>query len=389
LIASALFTEYRQAAGAAFFASGIFGAAVPGAFIFFIANTLMPGGTWLCWSPCMALYLAFDEHYVSAGRDYWTALAVVLILALAGIAGACLLLPRVWRDETPFNPLAAWLARKRKKGLAGAPPEPRLALADMDPFLWLGLRNANAKRSTRIALIMMAPLVIWFFTTSTIGFKTIDNVLSKSVWAMVVWTAIMLGFASHVLFKFRMAFDACARLNEDRASGALELLLATPVEDTAMISGHRAAAKKKFQEALKNLFAFNIFIATLSAICHEQVDIGKSEIPLFVLIFLGGAVLLVLDSWAIFWVGAWQGFKSRNLNRAVLVTLGQVTGPGWLALPLLILAFSSFRSSGSGFTVILLWMMFNALVAAVAGSRARAKLAPGLRALMQRDERPR
>jgi len=271
----------------------------------------------------------------------------------------------------------------------GAPPEPRLALADMDPFLWLGLRNANAKRSTRIALIMMAPLVIWFFTTSTIGFKTIDNVLSKSVWAMVVWTAIMLGFASHVLFKFRMAFDACARLNEDRASGALELLLATPVEDTAMISGHRAAAKKKFQEALKNLFAFNIFIATLSAICHEQVDIGKSEIPLFVLIFLGGAVLLVLDSWAIFWVGAWQGFKSRNLNRAVLVTLGQVTGPGWLALPLLILAFSSFRSSGSGFTVILLWMMFNALVAAVAGSRARAKLAPGLRALMQRDERPR
>jgi hypothetical protein len=150
---------------------------------------------------------------------------------------------------------------------------------------------------------------------------------------------------------------------------------------------HWAATRKKFLGALKVYLAANILAAILSAFFYENLALGKYDAPAFVVIFVGGGLLLLVDAWAIFWVGTWQGFQARSQTRAVLATLARVVIPGWASLPLLIVGISLMLRSHSVLAIFIPWMMLNGCIALITGLMARAKLAPGLRAIVEKDNR--
>ena len=56
----------------------------------------------------------------------------------------------------------------------------------------------------------------------------------------------------------------------------------------------------------------------------QDLAMGLEERALFRTIFLGGALLLPLDFYALSWMGMLMGLRSKSHSRAVLSTLGRV-----------------------------------------------------------------
>src|SRR6185436_7997382 len=67
-------------------------------------------------------------------------------------------------------------------------------------------------------------------------------------------------FGVHVLVKVLVAWDASRRYAEDRGSGALEMLLCCPVEETAIWRGWLASLKRTYLAPLATLVALELGI---------------------------------------------------------------------------------------------------------------------------------
>src|SRR6185295_7681410 len=88
---------------------------------------------------------------------------------------------------------------------------------------------------------------------------------SSSRWAKgPAFTVLMFtAFGMHFLLKVFIALEASRRLNEDRRSGALELLLVTPLSLRQIISGQALALRKMFISAMAIVVMVNIFMLWL------------------------------------------------------------------------------------------------------------------------------
>jgi hypothetical protein len=98
---------------------------------------------------------------------------------------------------------------------------------------------------------------------------------------------------------------------------------------------------------------------------------------------VGGGVLLLLDFFALSWVGMHMGLRCRRHHRAVLATLVWVLLPPWLAILAIFLYLNLARGmSSSQMTVVWqLWIGLGVLTSVWLGLRARSRVLTGFRKL--------
>ena len=122
-------------------------------------------------------------------------------------------------------------------------------LGDRDPFEWLASRSKSERflawACVGISIIHVGGTVISARSTNT----HVSTGMALSVYS---------GFFAHLLFKYLVAMKACRRLGEDRASGALELLLSTPAKDEQILKGLRAGAVSLLGLPMAAVMAGNI-----------------------------------------------------------------------------------------------------------------------------------
>ena len=189
-----------------------------------------------------------------------------------------------------------------------------------------------------------------------------------------------MAFAFHVLFKCIVITEATRRLSEDRQSGALELLLVTPLPPTAIIAGQKAALTRCFRSSKVMLAVMNLLLICLALLTRSM---GGSERLVFVTMFIGGILLLFADCFVIGPVAAWSALTTQRHARAILKTIRIVLLPSWVA----ILLFWFFAVSSRGLTsetvhaMVVVWIILGLFVDGVVMGLARAQLGANFRAM--------
>ena len=102
----------------------------------------------------------------------------------------------------------------------------------------------------------------------------------------------------------------------------------------------------------------------------------------FCVLFLGGAVMLLVDFYALNWIGMWMAMRTKRHHRAVLATLARAMLVSWLAILFFMLIASaggSGRKSAEAIVLTVLWCSLGAVVDFMFATRAKVKLLLALR----------
>jgi hypothetical protein len=152
-----------------------------------------------------------------------------------------------------------------------------------------------------------------------------------------------------LLVLIRLASQASYPLAEARRSGAIEMMLLTPLNPNCLITGQLVSLRDQFLPALGLLFIASAFIISFQ---HGVVEAAGSLILLCV--FWGFITLLTATVTAF---GMWMGLREKSPNAAFFKTVAFTLLPillgwcfvTWFALPIayiVLLAISIDRLTG-------------------------------------------
>jgi ABC-type Na+ efflux pump permease subunit len=131
----------------------------------------------------------------------------------------------------------------------------------------------------------------------------------------------------HYLLKFAVAAEACQALGGERRQGTLELLLITPAGEDVIVRGQLLALKRRYAFPVLFILAFQALLGLTGLPRLEPFEqLG------FAVILLAATVWLVVDLYALAWVGLWCGLRAPHTSQAIRQTLMGVLLLPWAAV---------------------------------------------------------
>jgi ABC-type transport system involved in cytochrome c biogenesis permease component len=317
-------------------------------------------------------------------NDFWLSLGTTSALSVLGITFACLWLPRSWQDTGSVKRTDK-LSEKLQATID--PPDQRTrwrtALLDQNPFLWLCARKR------------LGPVLLWL----TLGF-------AGAAWIAGAWryprdffdtgTYVVTAFVSHLALKLWFTVEACRRFADDRQSGALELLLSTPLDPQTILRGQHLALRRMFLWPVLALLAMDAFfvLAASSNVTTSNSTMSGDQLQEFIFMFLAGILVFLVDLVTIAWLGPWLALNARTGAKAASGVVLRVLVAPWFAFWATLLAMVPvlfFRSSISEEFLLFVWAAICVGIDAFWFVRARNGLNKSFRdiATTRFDARPR
>lgn len=252
-----------------------------------------PHPAWFIPSPAYTSFIAFDAPFNSLGFNYYyESLFCTQLLAWLCLGLACWIVPRTWQDKEAKQARGPSWWRQ----LQGRSPQMNLFIRrhflDINPILWLTARDRIKFGAVWIALLGGALFWLWY------SIKYPNEVREEEGF---VFTAL----AYHTLLKLWIASEAGRRMALDRRSGALELILSTPLSVKSILSGQFMALRQQFLIPALVVLLFDVMFLLASRLDNEMLWIWSA-----------GIIVFIADMVTLAWVGLWMGLTSRNAGRA-------------------------------------------------------------------------
>jgi len=277
-------------------------------------------------SPMTGTLLAFENNYRKSGYQglgvasgafvYWSSVCCTLALSvlLVGISGW--LLRRVWR---------------RAEAVAGVPKPPRPEAG----FMINKLRWTRAMESTPLHWLAARELGegLWlrWVRWGTLLFFAIMLVISvtTSFWEGGYIMAFCSAYGLHLLTRIQLALAATRHLIEDRRSGALELVLTTPVQEAEVVRAHHQSLKRGFLRPLLLLLGMNGLLELAVILFPEQLHMGGGAWAVFTSLFMAGAVVTPADFVTLRWLALRESLRQSNQLKAAGRAFGWLVAGAW------------------------------------------------------------
>lgn len=313
-------------------------------------------------SPGAAFTFAFDIQYAGHGDAFLLSLVITHGLSWIFLVAACLVVPRSWQDKAATVTQLRWRDRWLRWSLGDSAERAqyRARLLDVNAFYWLASRSR------------IKPAVIW---------AVIGVLASGWLWGWMRfgsdWTEPMVfvvtGLILNTMLKGWFAGEACAQLAEDRRTGALELLLSTPLDVRQVLHGQFLALCRQFLWPV--IFAVTVEIIFLVAGFNRL----HGDQTMWVFVWISGLIVLVADFAALFHVCLWQSLTARNANRANSAAVVRIMALPWIIYVVFVVIIGTLNIAGSMGSIdenvfVFLWLMISLIVDAFFGLRARLKL---------------
>jgi len=283
----------------------------------------------LLFSPAYTSIMAFDASYRSAKAlavpPYYISLLGINVLAWVFLAIACVAIARVWQDKVAgaANSPRAQRWREWRFGQSPARLASRRLWLARNPFVWLAGRDQM--KSLLVWLFLGISAVLWFWGLS----------VHKRNWTNE-FVYISTGFILHTMLKFWLAGEACRQFGQDQRSGALELILSTPLSVRKIVQGQLIALLRQFAGPVLVILVVDYLF--LRALRHSRE---------WVLTWVAGMSAFVADLITLAWVGMWLGLRSRSLHRASAAAIVRVMFLPWMVFGLSMTALAIFVQSHS------------------------------------------
>jgi ABC-type transport system involved in multi-copper enzyme maturation permease subunit len=348
ILVSALSRSRRKARAGAFFLLLLFAAGFPAGAGLILALTpshrsalaehlFLP-------SPVYAMGQAFDWNYRAAVGSFWWSAGLIHGLTWLFLWLAAMVVPRSWQDR----PAEARGQRLREAwrnwvyGNAGQRRAFRARLLELNPVCWLASR-ARIK-----------PVLVWAALAVVAGFWAWGCEQAGSEWyneGVYFPTAILL----NSILKLWIASEAGRQFAEDRHSGALELVVTTPLSVKEILRGQWLALRRQFLGPLLVVIAVELIFLAASL---ERESFQAQ--PINPVLWLAGIVMLAADMVALGWVGMWEAMIAKKPNHVTGKTLLRILVAPW-AVYVAVAILSVFIVEDSPAPVPLDWHFFVGL----------------------------
>jgi hypothetical protein len=260
-------------------------------------------------SPGYAAVMAFDAPArTSPFNHFYPSVIFTHVLSWLLLLAASFIVPRTWQDKA----LTAEEVRRRERvnrirlGSSEARRGFRRSLLEVNPFYWLVARHRTK------------PLAVWALLALAGFIWTLGLVFDPRDWkheAAYIWTAVLL----HTALKCWVATEASRRFSLDRQSGALELLLSTPLPVKDIMRGQWLGLERQFVGP--------VFVVLLADFVFCLAGPDTTEMVIFWVVLM---IVFVADLITLAWVGMWRGLNSRRPNRAAAAALVRVLVLPWM-----------------------------------------------------------
>lgn len=266
-------------------------------------------------SLAVASFWAMEWSYNQFAQEYWMSVGFNASLIAGMLVLACFVVQRAWREG---NSVFGRLRQRKWRGWREGRRRlfRRSAVGDQNPIFWLQYRPSG--HPAWVMLVFVLGGLYWIWGSLQFGQSFAED-------RYVIFSALII---MQLILKCWAGVEAARRFGEERRSGALELLLCTPLSVREILRGQMQSLRRQFfWPAFVLLLLWFLFLATLIP-RWDSSGFGSQ-----VLMILGTMVLLVLDLYALCWLGMWKGLNSRFVSRAILANLFTV-----LLLPCLLFA---------------------------------------------------
>jgi ABC-type Na+ efflux pump permease subunit len=256
-------------------------------------------------SPGFAFVAAIEGTVPSAALFWWSMLTIHL-LAWVFLLLASRIARGIWRERArSARAEARW--RRSQRWNFGTPAqraEHRRRTLDLNPAAWLDHRYLLQRSA--VLLFILVFFVVW-------AWQLARDPASWLVPPITIFTGLLL----FGIFKIWMASQCTRRLIEDRRSGALELLLTTPLTSREIVGGLLIATRRQFllPGALLLGLVFLLLLAQVNLL-HADRGWEAGEVREFFLVGFVGMVMFVADAATIAWVGMWESLRAKTNSQA-------------------------------------------------------------------------
>ena len=269
-------------------------------------------------SPTTAFLNIFDDAYSLSSDRYWNSMWIVHALSWGMLIVATFILPRSWQDRPSSS--HSWWNRWTARILPRTQPEDfaaRSLFLDGNPVVWLAARGGT-RQTLLLTIIGGTALVVATAWLLSAGATSVTTVLF----------GVML--LVHLTLSVSVASEACHLFAGARDSGAMELLLCTPMTAKEVVEGHVLGLRKMFYKPIAALVAIEGVL-----VAGQIYVMGSDGTPAWLClltVFLAGLCIMavVMDLTAVARFGLWQGLVHRKPAKAITRTVVWV-----LLLPLI------------------------------------------------------
>lgn len=258
---------------------------------------------WLSrFSPYTPFWLYDEAAYLTNKPLFWQALWIPHLLSWLWLALASFLLPRVWQEtggRRTLRPRAPETERVRRH---------RNQQLTTNPVWWLTSRNTHQRRWLWVIVILLCVVGVfaWAEAQGSNG---------------ALWALFGCAVAIHVALAIWVAFEACDSFSEARATGALELLLSTPLHVRQIVRGQHLALRELFLGPLALLVFVETCLVGAQIFLLTKSGAGAFTHIFIVLLLAFSLVWFVLELFAVAEVGMWFGLTSQKSTQALTKTV--------------------------------------------------------------------
>lgn len=247
-------------------------------------------------SPTPAFYSLADTLFSRQPQTYWYSVSGVSFLSFAFLIAACLVLPRSWQDKAIQK--ANLETRSRQRLHVGA--ERRQAMP-LNPAVWMLTRG----RRDDVGVWLLVSL----FAVPSLVITLIWSSVSVLVFPFILGAVIV-----NFILAIWVSAKACFMIADAKSSGALDMLMTTPISPNQIIDAHLEALKRQFMEPFLVLSICEVVVVAV-------LDIrGKGYFfPVVITPFAAG--LMAAQLMAAGWFGLWAGLTTKKSAHAVVKTI--------------------------------------------------------------------
>ena len=246
---------------------------------------------------------------------HWAWLGSGLAVSGTLLALASWIIPHRWR-ETKLRPQTPNLAERTDGDSLQPRAERQSAMLDANPAGWLVWRVRSFRTSRWLLMALMITVGLALLGFAALAGAGIDDVwifMAPLVWVGSFW------------IRLEVARHAVTTIHEAKASGALEQILVTPVDERQFRRGHFAAMVRFWMWPVILLASLPI-VAALFSMLMEGWIFDDALFGVSIMGLMSGLIAVVFfgDLFALYYSGCWFALRSSSYSAAFWKTFGFV-----------------------------------------------------------------
>ena len=220
-----------------------------------------------------------------------------------------------WR-ETKLRPQTPSLGERTDGDRLQSSAERQSAILNANPVGWLVWRVRSFRTSRRLLMALMITIGLvlpGFVVLAGAGIDDLWIFMGSLVWVGSFW------------IRLEVARHAVTTIHEAKASGALEQILVTPVDEKEFRRGHFAAMVRFWMWPVILLASLPI-VAALFSMFMEGWIFDDTLFGVSIMGLMSGLIAVVFfgDLFALYYSGCWFALRSSNYSAAFWKTFGFV-----------------------------------------------------------------